>query len=58
MNEMRVTCEACGWENICKIPESNRDNCKLHNEIEMQYWKKTRVIGGLSMKDINRMQGR
>ena len=58
MNDMRVTCEACGWSDICKIENSKREQCILHNEIEMQYWKKTRVIGGLSMKDINRMQGR
>jgi hypothetical protein len=58
MKDMFVSCQECGYSDICKIPESNRDNCKLHNEIEHQYWKKTRVIGGLSMKDINRMQGR
>ena len=34
---MRVDCEACGYGDICKIPENKRGDCKLHNEIEMQY---------------------
>lgn len=56
MEDMFVTCEMCGYGDICKISEDKRIDCRMHKEIEHQYWKKTRVIGGLSMKDIRKKQ--
>lgn len=58
MKDMFVSCQDCGYSDVCKIENSKREQCILHKDIEHQYWKKTRVIGGLSMKDINRKQGR
>lgn len=58
MNDMFVSCKDCGYSEICKIEEDKMSGCKLHKEVEHQYWKKTRVIGGFSMKDIKKMQGR
>ena len=58
MKDMFVSCDDCGYADICKIEQEKRSDCKLHKEIEHQYWKKTRVIGQYSMTDIRKMQGR
>ena len=58
MKDMIVSCDSCGYADICKISDDKRNDCKMHKEIEHQYWKKTRVIGQYSKADIRKMQGR